>query len=39
VDITYYWLKAISWFGVVRELRNVPDKVLAEGQALDSAVS
>jgi stearoyl-CoA desaturase (Delta-9 desaturase) len=39
VDITYYGLKAISWFGVVRELRNVPDKVLAEGQALDSAAS
>ena len=39
VDITYYGLKALSWFGVVRELRKVPDKVLAEGQALDSAAT
>jgi stearoyl-CoA desaturase (Delta-9 desaturase) len=37
VDVTYYGLKALSWLGFVRELRNVPDKVLAEGQALDSA--
>jgi stearoyl-CoA desaturase (delta-9 desaturase) len=39
VDITYYGLKALSWFGVVRELRKVPDRVLAEGQALDSAAT
>ena len=39
VDITYYGLKALTWFGVVRELRKVPDKVLAEGQALDSAAT
>jgi hypothetical protein len=32
-------LKALSWFGVIRELRNVPNKVLAEGQALDSAAT
>jgi stearoyl-CoA desaturase (delta-9 desaturase) len=37
VDITYYGLKALSWLGFLRELRNVPDKVLAEGQALDLA--
>ena len=39
VDITYYGLKACSWLGMVRELRKVPDKVLAEGQALDSAAT
>ncbi len=37
VDITYYGLKVLSWFRIVRELRKVPDQVLAEGQALDSA--
>jgi stearoyl-CoA desaturase (Delta-9 desaturase) len=39
LDITYYGLRMLSWFRVVRELRKVPDQVLAEGQALDSAAS
>jgi stearoyl-CoA desaturase (delta-9 desaturase) len=37
VDITFYALKILSWFRIVRELRKVPDHVLAEGQALDAA--
>jgi len=37
VDITYYTLKVLSWFGFVRELRRVPEKILAEGAALDAA--
>jgi stearoyl-CoA desaturase (delta-9 desaturase) len=39
VDITYYMLRIFSWFGLVRELRRVPDHVLAEGQAFDAAAS
>jgi stearoyl-CoA desaturase (Delta-9 desaturase) len=39
VDITYYGLRMLSWFGIVRELRRVPFQVLAEGQALDSAAA
>jgi stearoyl-CoA desaturase (Delta-9 desaturase) len=37
LDITYYGLKLLSWFHLVRELRRVPDQVLAEGKALDTA--
>jgi len=37
IDITFYALKVLSWFGFVRELRRVPEKILAEGQALDAA--
>ena len=37
VDITYYALKVLSWFRLVQELRRVPEKILAEGQALDAA--
>ena len=36
VDITFYGLKLLSWFGLVRELRKVPAHILAEGQALDA---
>ncbi len=39
VDITFYALKVLSWFRVVRELRKVPDHVLAEGIALDAAAA
>ena len=39
VDITFYTLKALSWLRVVRELRRVPEHVLAEGQALDAAAA
>jgi stearoyl-CoA desaturase (Delta-9 desaturase) len=37
IDITYYTLKVLSWFRLVRELRHVPERVLAEGHALDAA--
>jgi stearoyl-CoA desaturase (Delta-9 desaturase) len=37
IDITYYTLKVLSWFRIVRELRRVPEHILAEGQALDAA--
>ena len=37
IDLTFYGLKLLSWFGLVRELRRVPDNVLAEGQAFDVA--
>ncbi len=37
IDITFYTLKLLSWFGFVRELRRVPDRILAEGQALDAS--
>jgi len=39
VDITFYTLKVLSWFGIVRELRKVPEHVLAEGRALDAAAA
>jgi len=37
IDLTYYTLKVLSWFRLVRELRRVPAHVLAEGQALDAS--
>lgn len=37
IDITFYTLRVLSWFGLVRELRRVPERVLAEGLALDAA--
>jgi stearoyl-CoA desaturase (delta-9 desaturase) len=37
VDITFYTLKVFSWLGLVWELRKVPEKILAEGRAIDSA--
>jgi stearoyl-CoA desaturase (delta-9 desaturase) len=39
IDITFYLLKVLSLFGFVRELRRVPEKILAEGQALDASTS
>jgi len=37
IDLTYYTLKVLSWFRIVRELRRVPERILAEGQAIDAA--
>jgi hypothetical protein len=37
VELTFYGLKVLSWFHIVRELRKDPDQILAEGQPLDSA--
>jgi len=37
IDITYYTLKVLSWFGFVRELRRVPEPILAEGKAIDAS--
>jgi stearoyl-CoA desaturase (Delta-9 desaturase) len=39
IDMTYYTLKVLSWFGIVWELRKVPAKILAEGQALDASAA
>ena len=39
IDLTYYALKILSWFKLVRELRRVPVQILAEGQALDATAS
>jgi stearoyl-CoA desaturase (Delta-9 desaturase) len=36
IDITYYALRLLSLLGLVRELRRVPEHILAEGQALDA---
>jgi stearoyl-CoA desaturase (delta-9 desaturase) len=33
IDVTYYALVALSWFGVVWDLAPVPDRVLAEASA------
>jgi stearoyl-CoA desaturase (Delta-9 desaturase) len=30
VDITYYTLKMLSWFGIVWDLRKVPVHLLSE---------
>ncbi|NLY94079.1 MAG: acyl-CoA desaturase [Myxococcales bacterium] len=35
VDITYYILKVLSWFGIVWDLRPVPERVLEEGRRKD----
>ena len=37
VDVTYYVLKALSWVGIVWDLREPPARVLAEGRAIDAA--
>jgi stearoyl-CoA desaturase (delta-9 desaturase) len=37
IDITFYILKALSWVGLVWDLRPVPEDVLAEGRARDAA--
>jgi stearoyl-CoA desaturase (delta-9 desaturase) len=33
IDTTYYVLRMLSWFGVVRDLRPVPRRVLAEANS------
>lgn len=38
IDITYYGLKLLSWVGLVWDLRPVPEKILAEGRAIDGAL-
>ncbi len=35
IDVTYYVLKMMSWVGLVWDIREVPDHVLAEGRRLD----
>ncbi len=35
IDVTYYVLKMMSWVGLVWDIRDVPDHVLAEGRRLD----
>lgn len=37
VDITYYILKAMSWVGLIRDLRPVPEHILADGRRRDAA--
>jgi stearoyl-CoA desaturase (delta-9 desaturase) len=37
IDITYYTLKALSWVKLVKDIRRVPQQILAEGAALDAA--
>jgi len=35
VDVTYYVLKMLSWVGLVWDIREVPEHVLAEGRRRD----
>ncbi len=35
IDVTYYVLKALSFFGLVWDIREPPARVLAEGRELD----
>jgi stearoyl-CoA desaturase (delta-9 desaturase) len=35
IDVTYYVLKALSWVGLVWDLREVPQRVLDEGRLRD----
>ncbi len=35
IDVTYYVLKAMSWVGLVWDLREPPKRVLEEGRRLD----
>jgi len=32
IDPTFYLLKVLSWFGIVWDLRDVPEEILHEGQ-------
>ena len=32
IDLTYYSLKVLSWFGIVWDLNEVPERVLAKGR-------
>jgi stearoyl-CoA desaturase (delta-9 desaturase) len=36
IDITYYLLRAMSWLGIVWDLRPVPERVRAPGRASDN---
>jgi stearoyl-CoA desaturase (delta-9 desaturase) len=38
IDPTYYVLKALSWLGIVRDLKSPPDAVLRNEQRLGSKV-
>jgi stearoyl-CoA desaturase (delta-9 desaturase) len=33
IDLTYYLLRMLSWVGIVRELRPVPEKIRKEGRS------
>ena len=35
IDVTYYVLKALSWVGLVWDIREVPERVLEEGRRRD----
>jgi len=35
IDVTYYVLKAMSWVGLVWDIREVPEHVLSEGRRRD----
>ncbi len=37
IDITYYILKALSWVGLVWNIKEPPARVLADGRARDAA--
>jgi stearoyl-CoA desaturase (delta-9 desaturase) len=37
IDMTYYILKALSWVGLVWDLKPVPHQILAEGRQRDRA--
>jgi stearoyl-CoA desaturase (delta-9 desaturase) len=37
IDITYYIIKAMSWVGLVWDIKEPPARVLAEGRELDAA--
>jgi len=39
LDLTFYALKAMSWVGLVRDLREPPESVLREGRAAKAALS
>ncbi len=39
IDLTYYGLKALSWTGLIWDLRPVPERVLKEGRAAATADS
>jgi len=39
LDITYYLLRALSWTGIIWDLKDVPKSVLAEGERAEHAAS
>ena len=34
-ELTVFWVKTLSWVGLVWDIRAVPDHVLAEGRRRD----